>query len=183
MSLCLHRRGGVRGVLPSLPGHGAQPTGRQPGLHTVWRHTERDVHHPRLHRLHHWQGHPQHNPAGKWNFTFTFFFFLPMAVLFHISLPCVHFQLSTSILSAAASSERWGVPAGGWSLPGWEEAGGSRREPVLAVCQSSLGDELPVESWESHGGGELLQGEHTVLMNVVMGYRFGPDILWLCEAV
>lgn len=99
-SLCLHRRGGVRGVLPSLPGHGAQPTGRQPGLHTVWRHTERDVHHPRLHRLHHWQGHPQHNPAGKQNFPFTFFFFYPWlsSSIFpcHVSIsncPPLFFQL------------------------------------------------------------------------------------------
>lgn len=84
-----------------------------------------------------------------------------------------HLKSSTlSLAAAAAPCERRGVPAGGWSLPGWEKEGGSRGKPVLAVCQSSLGDELPVESWEGHGRGELLQGEHEVLVDVVLDYVF-----------
>lgn len=61
--------------------------------------------------------------------------------------------------SAAAPGERRGVSPGGGPLPGWEEAGGSGGEPVLSVCQSRLGDQLPVEGRESHGWRELLQGE------------------------
>lgn len=68
-------------------------------------------------------------------------------------------------LSAPAPRKRWSVSAGGWSLPGWEEERSSGREPVLPVCKGCLGDQLPVESRESHGWGELLQGEHNVLVN------------------
>lgn len=74
--------------------------------------------------------------------------------------------------SAAAPCERWGVSAGGWSLPGWEEEGSSGGKPVLTVRSSSLGNQLPVESWESHGWGELLQGEHKVLANVWLKWRY-----------
>lgn len=94
-------------------------------------------------------------------------------------LPVYNSPLSSP--SASAPSERRGVSAGGWSVPGWEEAGGSRREPVVTVRQSRLGDELPVESWESHGWGELLQGEYRLLVNVVLDFIFGPDILLLFE--
>lgn len=46
---CCSRWGGVRGVLPSLPGYGAQPVGWKPGFCSVWRYAARDVHHSCLH--------------------------------------------------------------------------------------------------------------------------------------
>lgn len=91
--------------------------------------------------------------------------------LYQTTKTCTTFNVITfwpalSFTSAAAPCERRGVSAGGRSLPGREEEGSSRGKPVLTVRSSSLGDQLPVESRESHGWGELLQGEHKVLANV-----------------
>jgi len=41
--------------------------------------------------------------------------------------------ITLSLITAAAPGERRGVSAGGWCLPGGEETGGSRWEPVLTV--------------------------------------------------
>lgn len=153
--VCFSRWGGAGGVLPSLPGHGAQPVGWKPGFRSVWRHATRDVHHSCLHWIYHWQGHPQHHPAGKQSF---------QSFIQDDKFPNIWHDLTRtpSLSSAAAPGERRGVPAGGRPVPGWEEEGSCRGKPVLTVCQSSLGNQLSVESRESHGWGELLQGTQKV---------------------
>lgn len=72
--------------------------------------------------------------------------------------------------AAAAPGERRGVSAGGGPVPGREEEGGGRGEPVLAVRPGGLGDQLPVEGRASHGRGELLQGESKVLRSTLVEF-------------
>lgn len=67
-----------------------------------------------------------------------------------LARPCSALKVFVTVIrsprpSAAAPGERRGVSAGGGSLPGGEEEGGGRWELILPVCQSSLGNQLPVE--------------------------------------
>lgn len=57
-----HRSGGL---LLSLPGDGEEPAGWKHGGVAVRGLAEGNVHHPRLHRLHHGQTHPEHRPPGQ----------------------------------------------------------------------------------------------------------------------
>lgn len=54
-----------RRLLPSFPGHGAEPAGWQHRLVPVRRFSERDVHHSCLHCLYHGQTHPEHCETGE----------------------------------------------------------------------------------------------------------------------
>lgn len=56
-----HRSGGL---LLGILGDGEEFVGRKHGTLSLRGLSEGDVHHPRLHRLHHGQAHPKHRAAG-----------------------------------------------------------------------------------------------------------------------